>query len=508
MKRRQWVTLFLLFLTFSAALIVVHQIYKNRMVEYKQNNYEEFEFQVNSFLESHQNFSEYLYSTLIDQEYVLDTIYTAYYVDEKEQAILREDLANYLQDDYDLIMAYDFTQLHFHFKDNTSFLRMHMQEKFGDNLTVDRYSVWLTNETYSVSTGFEEGKILNGYRFVYPLSYKNQHIGSVEISISSSSVIKGLTELHDTYDYGIVISKNVVEETVFKDQLELYRESSISEDFYDDIGYLDIVSRRNNLETYQLNDLLTRLEVSDLGTAYENHFYITEYNEKEYEVILVPIKNIQGNNIGYFYSVTPKSEYKGIREDLRINIGMLITVTIGLGVLIYVTDSKRELMKTISETDQLTGIYNRRKFEEVFHLEYERARRYDSVFSLVMFDLDYFKNVNDQFGHQTGDETLVELCNLVKDELRVNDSIARYGGEEFIIILPETSLLNALEKSNLISDVVSKHEFEIIKSLTISIGVSSYKPNLSEAEILRKADEALYKAKNSGRNEVVTTMEI
>ncbi len=508
MKRRQGIILLLMLMLFSGVLFSIHQIYLTRMNEYKENNYEEFDFQVSSVLDSHEKFSEYLFSTLVEEEYVLKTVYEAYYASDTERAILREELAEYLKEDYDLITQYDFRQLHFHFKDNTSFLRMHKQDIFGDDLTDVRYSVWLTNETYSVSIGFEESKIYNGFRFVYPLSYNNKHIGSVEFSISAASVINGLTKLYETYDYGMLMSKDVVDEKVLEDQLEHYTPSTISDNFYDDVEVLDDVVTRNNLETYQINDLLSRLEVDDFEGDFDTHFYITEYNEDKYEVVIVPLANIQNKEVGYFYSITTNDEYSAIREELIINIIILFTVTVGLGVLIYMIDSKRELLKTISETDQLTGIYNRRKFEKVFHLEYERAKRYNSEFSLIMFDLDYFKNVNDQFGHQTGDDILVELCNVISPELRVNDSLARYGGEEFIIILPETSLINALEKANMLSDVVSKHEFEVIKSLTISMGLASYKPNLSEAEILRKADEALYKAKNSGRNKVITTMEM
>jgi hypothetical protein len=234
MNIRKWLISIVLIVVFGAATFVVHRIYLDRLDEYRESNFDEFSFQVHSVLESHKKFSEYLQSTLVDNEYVLSLIYEANDATEERQSELRQELYDYLIDDYNLISEYDFKQMHFHFSDNTSFLRMHEPDKYGDNLEQSRYSVWLTNETYRPSVGFEEGRIFNAYRYVYPLSYNNEHIGSIEISVSVSSVINGLTELYDDYDYGMIMSKDIINNKVFEDKLEYYQTSTISDAFSED----------------------------------------------------------------------------------------------------------------------------------------------------------------------------------------------------------------------------------------------------------------------------------
>lgn len=164
--------------------------------------------------------------------------------------------------------------------------------------------------------------------------------------------------------------------------------------------------------------------------------------------------------------------------------------------------------KHLANTDSLTGLYNRRAFEERLQQEVDRAIRYHRPLSLMMIDVDYFKLYNDLYGHLQGDRILVDVAHSLKTLSRATDMVARYGGEEFILILPETDRTSAEALGNRLREHVARQKFpggEHLPSqaLTISIGIASYTAPAPKETLLEAADKALYQAKRTGRNCVV-----
>ena len=165
-------------------------------------------------------------------------------------------------------------------------------------------------------------------------------------------------------------------------------------------------------------------------------------------------------------------------------------------------------MKVMAVTDGLTGLFNHKEFYQAIRRELERARRYQHTLSLLMIDVDDFKQFNDRFGHPAGDVALRSVANLLKLCARTTDIIARYGGEEFAVILPESTPAGALMVAERIKSEVASHNFipnaSIPVHLTVSIGIySSVNGNVSEDQMVSFADEAAYTAKKSGKNMVV-----
>lgn len=169
---------------------------------------------------------------------------------------------------------------------------------------------------------------------------------------------------------------------------------------------------------------------------------------------------------------------------------------------VTVMEKQKEILHNMAMKDPLTDIYNRYKFFNELSKETERSRRYGKSFSVIMFDIDRFKLINDGYGHQIGDSVLKELGALVNANLRITDIFARYGGEEFIIITPEVNRDGALLLAGKIKSIIAEHVFDHIEHITCSFGVAEYENGISEEEIVRLADEALYKAKSNGRNRV------
>lgn len=169
----------------------------------------------------------------------------------------------------------------------------------------------------------------------------------------------------------------------------------------------------------------------------------------------------------------------------------------------------KEAMARIQELvniDELTGVYNRRRIVQALSEESNRCRRTPGAYSLGIMDVDHFKDVNDTYGHQAGDEILRELAKAVVSELRAIDSFGRYGGEEFLLVLPQTALAGARIKSERLCRTIQGLRFNGLPSdfsISVSIGVAEAFPEENTEDTLARADRALYAAKENGRNQVV-----
>ena len=166
-----------------------------------------------------------------------------------------------------------------------------------------------------------------------------------------------------------------------------------------------------------------------------------------------------------------------------------------------------ETVYSMMTKDGLTGAYNQRYFVETLDREIERARRYHRLLALVLFDVDHFKRVNDQYGHLAGDEVLQELSRRVSRVVRRDEVFARYGGEEFALVMAETTRDGAIMMGERIREIVGStpfHTGEVTLSVTVSVGVASCVPDgtMTRAELISTTDNKLYEAKQSGRNRV------
>ncbi len=164
-------------------------------------------------------------------------------------------------------------------------------------------------------------------------------------------------------------------------------------------------------------------------------------------------------------------------------------------------------MKEKSRTDSLTGIYLRRYFLEKLEIEIKRAKRYKTKFHILMLDIDFFKKINDTYGHLVGDKVLIEISNTIQKNIRSIDVLCRYGGEEFIVLINNLSDEEVNGIAQNIREEISKIKFStnnLSFFVTISIGISKYKESFNSDEIIATADKALYEAKKSGRNKVVS----
>ena len=195
----------------------------------------------------------------------------------------------------------------------------------------------------------------------------------------------------------------------------------------------------------------------------------------------------------FFYQVSDIDLMVSVSEQIALAVDRQITMA---------------QLRLLATTDGLTNLYNRRYFLELSSNEFQRAKRYRQSVSLMMIDVDYFKSVNDKFGHDTGDRVLKTLASLLKNKLRQVDIIGRIGGEEFAVLLPATDLSLAREAAERLRQNIQNTSFNFQKiklQITVSIGLASINQEVSTlTALIKKADEALYSAKLKGRNRVET----
>lgn len=166
-------------------------------------------------------------------------------------------------------------------------------------------------------------------------------------------------------------------------------------------------------------------------------------------------------------------------------------------------DAKNQALAVLSLTDRLTGLCNRRRLDQVLSGEWRRAHRYGTPFSVIMIDLDNFKDVNDTYGHAVGDAVLLRVADILLAVVRDTDVVGRFGGEEFLLVCPETTVEDARILAEALRRELQDTDFPIVGRITASFGLADYEADPGPAALVARADKALYRAKQSGRNQVI-----
>ncbi|HHU37494.1 MAG TPA: GGDEF domain-containing protein, partial [Treponema sp.] len=350
-------------------------------------------------------------------------------------------------------------------------------------------------ETLTPVIAYEEGRIYNGYRFVYPLIYNGIHCGSVEISFSMKSFITILSQL-EASDYYFGIKKSAVEDVLFKENRYRYIDSFFSPNFLFD---QEVIPTNTNDEifTNSSNELTSILDSDTSGG------YVVAYKGKQKLVLVNFIQNLAGDPVACFISVSDETVHEKLARDNWQVSAISLIIFIVLVVTAFLLIKEREKLKFLSLTDMLTGLNNRNAILHIMEHELDRAKRYKRALSIMMIDIDNFKQVNDRYGHAEGDEVLRNLAKLMRSALRTSDYASRWGGEEFLVLLTDTSFEAATIASEKFCAEVSSSYLSNFIPVTVSIGVSTYVDVDTIDSLVARADKALYDAKRQGKNRVV-----
>jgi diguanylate cyclase (GGDEF)-like protein/hemerythrin-like metal-binding protein len=203
--------------------------------------------------------------------------------------------------------------------------------------------------------------------------------------------------------------------------------------------------------------------------------------------------------VGHFKDIANGNLNESISASGRDEIGQVLGALAAMQVKLKVVIDELE---HVASTDKLTGSWNRRRLEESVRSEMDRLKRYDHPLCLMVFDIDFFKKVNDRYGHGVGDQVLVEFAAQIRSSLRTSDSLTRWGGEEFVLLCPNTTLSTATLLAERLRNKIAGANFPEVGNITASVGVAECVSGETFEQWFQRADEALYRAKSGGRNQV------
>jgi diguanylate cyclase (GGDEF)-like protein len=438
-----------------------------------------------------------LYDEVINRPTVIDIFKDAREDDPEVQEMVRERLFEKLSPTYERLKALNLKQLHFHLPDNTSFLRFHKPSKFGDNLTGIRYSIEVTNREKIYVEGFEEGRVYNGFRHVYPLmDIDGIHLGSVETSLSFNALRSDMEATTGNH-IDFVVKRSIVEKKVWDAERDHYYPSMVSRDYLHEKLDTPKSLRETDHDKVTLSMAEEASQKMKEGAAFSLY-------KLGHIVVFLPVSNVAGEE-GAAYLIS-YNKTNAINEILDSTVFLWAMSTAGVvltSILFYLLLGKMVQINAMATFDPLTRLYNRNSLTNRLEDEMARVKRTKDTFAIIYLDVDNFKSMNDRFGHETGDRVLQKLSETLVENVRRNDAVGRWGGEEFLVCLPHTDHDEGMIVAEKLRRAVATEDFEIGERVTCSFGLTVYEEGENIDTLVSRADEYLYHAKAEGKNRVL-----
>jgi len=469
---------------YAVVVILLVDDYQVDRARYIDQQLSRFETKMDAIVADFGSFAEFSIASLVETTPAVGLISAAGGASESEQNRLRTELYRHVVEQYRRMVRFGFRQVHFHLPDTTSFLRMHRPDTYGDRLGDVRSTVQTANEERRAVQGFEEGRIFNGFRFVFPLSDAGEHVGTVEASFSMAAVVQALSRI-ERARFVFAMRRSVVEAVVFEEELDNYAPVRFSDallfdrSVYPDPDLIDLLSAYTT-------------EISQSLDGGESFAFFTDRGEL---LRFHSVRNTDDRPVAYMISIAPDATNQDLSRQLYLVISFLTIATLIVQVLTWLVLRDREVLLRMAGTDQLTGIMNRHSFSEEIDRELERVRRHEAALSLMILDVDHFKAFNDTHGHNAGDQVLRDTAREIRGMIRSGDLFARWGGEEFIVAFPDVPIDGAGQAAEKIRQGVTR--------VSVSIGLAEARGDDSLERLVGRADDALYQAKSSGRNRTV-----
>ncbi len=453
------------------------------------------------------------FNNLIRQEPLLSLLDEAAARPQAELPPLRGRLYRLLRDDYREMVEAGLRQLYFYRPDGQTLLRFHAPALSGDSALAHRALVRHGHALQAPVHGFEIGMLYPGFRYYFPVRVDGHDYGAIELGLPFDLIHANLSRLMPQSDYALLMRRELIEQQGVRIDPGKLVDSPLSEGWLQEHPAYSRITR----------DFAYSTRVQALTTVLAEHAALQQalvqgepftlpliHDSRGYVVCLHPIHDPDGELAAWIVGYADAPRLVALRDNL-LSLGLVaLVMTLLLSVAVLVVLVQRQQLADLSSLDGLTGIDNRRTFDENLRHEWRRSRRSGQPLSLLLIDIDHFKQYNDHYGHPAGDACLRQVAAALSDGLtRPADRVARYGGEEFVCLLPETSIDGARQLAESLRRRVEAlalpHAASAVSGhVTISLGVASRvaRSGSSAAELVSQADACLYQAKSAGRNQV------
>ena len=389
---RIFIYIILLVITMIASTIYL-SIERNAKIEELSNKIKNnHKHQIDSVIIQYENSTDLIFQSMINDESVLILQKKALDAKSDEQRDkYRKELYVRLSPLYSHLKEFGIKQLHFHLPDTSSFIRFHKPSKYGDKLESIRHSLVLANRQMRKISGFEEGRIFNGYRFVYPLMYKSEHIGTVETSIGFNAIKKISKDIYGTYEY-MVLDKDVIKNKVFSGEKKNYSKSDINENLYHEINSFvnykkGLVTENEVISLSLFNKINNKLKVQIDKNDLKAHLPLLKYvkiDEGYYSVSFLPIENIKKYNIGYIISYAPSETYGYYIEEFYKKLILALLIWIVLFFFLYKADISRQKLSDLSKKERDSALLaSKSKSEFLANMSHEIRTPLNAILGFV-----------------------------------------------------------------------------------------------------------------------------
>ena len=416
-------------------------------------------------------------------------------------------------------------QVHFLTADGISFLRMHEPSRHGDGLVSVRPLIRRALATGQPQTGYEVGRLYGGVRVILPIRGADERLrGLVEVGLSMGPILEPLTR-----EMGMLSALLFPQQLV--DSIPERPPFLVPMRINGDDVYLDTCASSSELASILGTANLTQADFQSSQPQWRR----VASGKREWLLFLLPFRGAvigqsdqqTGAQVGQLLIWRDYSDAAKDQARCRQKILLLaLLLWLGMAILVYYglkrgtsflqsrVDAQTREIRTLADslqeqamTDPLTAVRNRRYLIRRLQEQQSRYERRREVASVIMLDVDHFKQINDRYGHICGDQVLIALARQLEKAMRPTDILARYGGEEFCILLPMTDLDEAKVLAERLRQQVAKLAIACPKvgeriQITISLGIATWRSGDSGQDIIRRADEALYRAKQKGRDRV------
>lgn len=367
----------------GSVVIWLYSNYTNEISNNREFLIEKTKSDYNSIINGLERSSTIIFKTLIETPEVMELMKKASHSFGEEKKMVRAQLFSLLEKEYKILKENGYRQLHFHLPSGESFLRFHRPEKHGDNLIALRQSIAIANKELKSASGFEEGRIFNGYRFVYPLLENNLHYGSVEISVSFKAIADEFVKLKKP-NVGIMFDKDIVQTKVFSDELSNYEPFEYSPNMLFDKQLTQDSLHANAYELFNVY-------VSQNPTVFKNAIKANnpqcvdiETNNHKYSIVITPIPNIQGAKLGSMFTIYNNDILIELASDIKYKLLLIIVFYITLLVISFIVVRRSNQLIRVNADLKKFGI----KLEESNDIK-------NRLFDIITHDLrNHFNAVN------------------------------------------------------------------------------------------------------------------
>jgi len=329
-----------------------------------------------------------------------------------------------------------------------------------------------------------------------PIYYYSPNNGSMALEVTKADTRVVKVEVYDTLNDMEFIEFYIPQREL--GALFEHKERVFTKD-NEEIGWVKIV----------FNDFKLSQDIEDKEAIFQTVFGLTFLvmmlimSPLLYLKLILPLQKLLRQSKDFRKNrLENKFQWDG-KDELNILGQSLELARVSIVELIGTLEEKNEELETLHITDSLTGLYNRHKLDWELLSEINRADRFEYSFGVILLDIDYFKSVNDTYGHLVGDDVLIDLAKILKENTRQTDIVGRWGGEEFLIIVPKADEEGIKKLAETLRAAIENHIFNLVKTKTASFGVTLFIDNDCIDTMIARADKALYVAKEQGRNQVV-----